>query len=65
MRFSTEIDGFYNDLSADGVLFQKEKIRVHYTADPIGKTLSVGSEKHNVQITIPFDKILSTINKEG
>lgn len=64
MMFSTYVDGFYNDMSADGEIFQREKIRVHYTVDPIGKILSIGSEKHNIQMTIPFDGILKMINKE-
>lgn len=63
MRFSAYIEGFYNDVSEGGAVFQPEKIRVLYTADVIGKTLSVCSEKHNVQITIPFDGILKLIER--
>lgn len=64
MRFSAYINGFYNDVSEGGEVFQAERIRVLYTADAIGKTLSVCSEKHHIQMTIPFDGILKMI-KEG
>lgn len=56
------VNGFFNDFNTDGDIFQREKIRVTYSADPIGKTLSIGSEKHNIQMTIPFDAILEMIN---
>ena len=62
-KFNGYINGFYNDLSADGDLFQQERILVIWSDDAIGKTLSLGSEKHHVQITIPFDKILEMINE--
>jgi hypothetical protein len=62
-KFNTYVRGFYNDFNAGGEIFQKEMIRVTYSADPIGKTLSIGSDKHNIQMTIPFDAILEMINK--
>lgn len=62
-RFRGYVNGFYNDLSADGDLFQQERIAIHYTHDQLGKTLSVGSEKHHMQISIPFDEILRIINE--
>ena len=61
-QFNVYVDGYYNDFNTDADIFQREKIRVTYSADPIGKTLSIGSEKHNIQMTIPFDAILEKIN---
>ena len=61
-QFNTYVKGYFNDFSTDGDIFQKEMIRVAYSADPIGKTLSIGSDKHNIQMTIPFDAILEMIN---
>lgn len=62
-KFNVYVNGFFNDFGHDD-LFQPEKIRVTYSADPIGKTLSIGSEKHNIQMTIPFDAILEMINNK-
>ena len=61
-QFNVYVDGYFNDFNADGDIFQREMILVSYSADPIGKTLSIGSEKHNIQMTIPFDAILEKIN---
>ena len=62
-KFNVYVNGFYNDLSEGGDPFQMEKIIVIYSDDKFGKTLSVGSEKHDVQITIPFDAIIKLINE--
>lgn len=62
-KFNVYVNGFYNDLSEGGSLFQMEKILVIYSDDKLGKTLSIGSEKHDVQITIPFDAIIKLINE--
>lgn len=61
-QINVYVNGFFNDFNTDADLFQREEIRVTYSADPIGKTLSIGSEKHNIQMTIPFDAILEKIN---
>ena len=61
-QFNTYVNGFFNDFNTDADIFQREMIRVTYSADPIGKTLSIGSDKHNIQMTIPFDAILEMIN---
>ena len=61
-QFNTYVNGFFNDFNADADIFQREMIRVTYSADPIGTTLSIGSDKHNIQMTIPFDAILEMIN---
>lgn len=63
MRFIGKVDGFVNDFN-NGKLFQKKRIQVNYTADNIGKTLSLGTED-GLQISIPFDEILKVINKES
>ena len=61
-QFNTYVNGFFNDFNTDADIFQREMIRVTYSADPIGKTLSIGSDKHNIQMTITFDAILEMIN---
>ena len=61
-QFNTYVNGYFNDFNTDADIFQREKIRVSYSADPIGKSLSIGSDKHNIQMTIPFDAILEKIN---
>ena len=63
-QFNTYVNGFFNDFNTDADIFQREMIRVTYSADPIGKTLSIGSDKHNIQMTIPFDAILEMINNK-
>lgn len=62
-QFRTYVNGYFNDFNAGAEIFQRELILVTYSADPIGKTLSIGSDKHNIQMTIPFDAILEMINK--
>lgn len=61
-QFRTYVNGYFNDFNAGAEIFQRELILVTYSADPIGKTLSIGSDKHNIQMTIPFDAILEMIN---
>lgn len=61
-QFNVYVDGYFNDFNADGDIFQREMILVSYSADPIGKALSIGSDNHNIQMTIPFDAILEKIN---
>lgn len=61
-EFNTYVNGYFNDFNADADIFQREKIRVTYSANPIGKTLSIGSDNRNIQMTIPFDAILEMIN---
>ena len=61
-QFNTYVNGYFNDFNTDADIFQREKIRVSYSADPIGKALSIGSDNHNIQMTIPFDAILEKIN---
>ena len=65
MTFYGQVNGFFNDLSAGGDLFQQEKVQFWYTSDPIGKTFSLGSDKHKIQITVPFDEIEKIIRREG
>lgn len=61
-EFNTYVNGYFNDFNADADIFQRERIRVTYSANPIGKTLSIGSDDRNIQMTIPFDAILEMIN---
>ena len=65
MTFHGQVNGFFNDLSAGGDLFQQEKIQFWYTSDKLGKTFSLGSDKHKIQITVPFDEIEKIIRREG
>lgn len=60
--FNTYVNGYFNDFNADADIFQRERIRVTYSANSIGKTLSIGSDNRNIQMTIPFDAILEMIN---
>lgn len=60
--FKVFIDGFYYQMSNFGGKLEREKIGVTYTEDKLGKTLNIGSDKHKVQMTIPFDEILKMIN---
>ena len=61
-EFNTYVNGYFNDFNADADIFQREKIRVTYSANPIGKTLSISSDNRKIQMTIPFDAILEMIN---
>ena len=61
-EFNTYVNGYFNDFNANADIFQRERIRVTYSANPIGKTLSIGSDNRNIQMTIPFDAILEMIN---
>ena len=61
-EFNTYVNGYFNDFNADADIFQRERIRVTYSANPIGKTLSISSDNRNIQMTIPFDAILEKIN---
>lgn len=61
-EFNTYVNGYFNDFNADADIFQRERIRVTYSTNPIGKTLSIGSDDRNIQMTIPFDAILEMIN---
>lgn len=62
MQLKVSVNGFYNDFGNNN-LFQPEKIQVYYTADQMGKTLSLASSKHNVQITIPFAELERLIRR--
>lgn len=61
-EFNTYVNGYFNDFNADADIFQRERIRVTYSANPIGKTLSISSDNRKIQMTIPFDAILEMIN---
>lgn len=62
-KFNVRVNGFYNDLSDGGTAFQEEKLIVIYSDDKLGKTLSIGSERHHCQMTVPFDQIIKLINE--
>ena len=61
-EFNTYVNGYFNDFNANADIFQRERIRVTYSANPIGKTLSISSDNRKIQMTIPFDAILEKIN---
>lgn len=61
-EFNTYVNGYFNDFNADADIFQVERVRVTYSANPIGKTLTVSADNRNIQMTIPFDDILEMIN---
>lgn len=62
MQVQAIVRGFFSDFTNND-LFQKEMIQVNYSADPIGKTLSLASSKHNVQITVPFEVVEQLIRR--
>lgn len=59
MKYRGEIQG----LRADALTGKMEKIdfAIDYTADAIGKTLSIGDMETNIQYTIPFDDLYKII----
>lgn len=61
-EFNTYVNGYFNDFNADADIFQLERVRVTYSANPIGKTLTISADNRNIQMTIPFDAILEMIN---
>lgn len=62
MQIQAIVRGFFSDFTNND-LFQKEMIQVNYSADPIGKTLSLASNRHNIQITVPFDVVEQLIRR--
>lgn len=62
MRGSYRIEGIVNDYKHNK-LMQMEKLNVNVTKDKIGCTVSIGSENHGIQLTIPFDAILKELKK--
>ena len=56
------IEGFRNE-HITNKLFNKTKFQVDYTADKIGKTLSIADTKTGIQFSIPFDVIYKEITK--
>lgn len=62
MKGSYKIDGIVNDFKNNKVM-QMERLFVDVTNDSIGCTVSIGSEKHGIQFTIPFDYILKELKK--
>lgn len=61
-EFNTYVNGYFNDFNADADIFQLERVRVTYSANLIGKTLTISADNRNIQMTIPFDAILEMIN---
>lgn len=57
------IDGLVNDFNT-GKFMQHEKLQVNITNDKIGCTVSIGSEKHGLQFSIPFDYFLKELKKQ-
>lgn len=60
MRYRGSINGLVNDFK-QGKLQQPRKIYIDYTSDNIGKTLSLGSEEDDIQISIPFDELFKIL----
>lgn len=61
MRFSGYIKGVWCNIK-HGVM-QEHTFTVDYTADKIGKSLSIGNLETGDMFTIPFDELYSIINK--
>lgn len=59
MRYSGEVKGFRNDTLT--LKMKPCKFAIDYTADLIGKTLSITDMETNIQYTIPFDGLYKII----
>lgn len=62
MRGCWDVKGFRND-HMNNNLFNKTTFQVNYTADKIGKTLSIADKETGIQFSIPFDAIYKEITK--
>ena len=62
MRGTYMVDGLVNDFKTNDYM-QAEKLQVNVTKDIIGCSVSIGSKKHGIQFTIPFDAILRELKK--
>lgn len=61
MRFSGNIKGIWHNVK-HGVM-QEHTFAVEYTADKIGKSLSIGNLETGDMFQIPFDELYKIINK--
>ena len=59
MRKTFKVDGI---IFVEAVMI-KTKLVVRYTADEIGKSLSIADEHQGVMFQIPFDKIYEQIKE--
>lgn len=62
MRFSGDINGIWHNVK-HGVS-KPNKFAVEYTADKIGKTLSIGNLETGDMFSIPFDELYKIITKK-
>lgn len=69
MRFSGEVCGIVSKIDNQDKrkppTFEMKQICIDYTADNIGKTLSLSSIEDGIQISIPFDRMEKIIKKGG
>lgn len=59
MEYKGEIDGLRQD--ANSMTSEMKRFSIDYTADKIGKTLSIGDLETGIQYTIPFDALSKII----
>lgn len=59
MKYRGEIQGLRADVLTGKI--EKVEFAIDYTADAIGKTLSIGDMETNIQYTIPFDELFKII----
>lgn len=57
-RFSGEITGMKAHPVTNPFKIEAERLLVHITNDSHGKSLSIGSEKDDIQFTIPMERLM-------
>lgn len=69
MHIESDVFGIVNKFNKDGNkergTFEPKKVRVMFTDDRVGKTLSLGSEEDGFMITVPYEAIEKMIKKGG
>lgn len=61
MKYIGEIEGLRMDVLTGKI--EKVVFAIDYTADSIGKTLSIGDMESKIQYTIPFDGLYKIIKR--
>lgn len=59
MKYRGEIDGLWQESKT--MTSKMKRFSIDYTADKIGKTLSIGDLETGIQYTIPFDALSKII----
>lgn len=62
VRIQIDVMGFVNNTKI--MKHVMTPLTVNYTADSIGKTLSIGNDYTGIQYTIPFDAVYEIIKEK-